>query len=148
MSIVNSIKEKNVFLNVKAGSKREFLSDLAQRAANVCKVDALSLFDTIMERENLGSTGFGGGTAIPHGRFVELNEPYVFFARAAYPVEFDAADGKPVDIAFLLISPENAGADHLTALAVLSRILKSESDCDKLRKMSTAAEIAALLSEL
>lgn len=147
MSIANLIKEKNIFLNLKSGSKREFLSDVAQHASGICGIDALTIFDTIMERENLGSTGFGGGTAIPHGRFIELDKPFVFFARPSYPVEFDSVDNRPVDIAFMLISPENAGADHLTALAVLSRILKDEAICSKLRQMDTATEIAALLSE-
>lgn len=147
MSVANQIKEENIFLNLKSGSKREFLSDVAQRASAICGIDALTIFDTVMERENLGSTGFGGGTAIPHGRFVELNEPYIFFARPTYPVEFDSADNQPVDIAFMLISPENAGADHLTALAMLSRILKNDELCSKLRQMDKPSEIAALLSE-
>ncbi len=147
MSVANLIKEKNIFLNLKSGSKREFLSDIAQHASNVCGIDALTIFDAIMERENLGSTGFGGGTAIPHGRFIELSEPYIFLARPNYPVDFDSADNRPVDIAFTLISPENAGADHLTALATLSRILKNDALCTKLRQMDKPKEIAALLSE-
>ena len=114
MNIANLLQEKSIFIGLKSGSKREFLTDLAQRASGVCSIDALSLFDTIMERENLGSTGLGGGVAIPHGRFYELTQPMVFFARPSYPVEFDAVDGKPVDLVFLLISPESSGADHLT----------------------------------
>ena len=85
MSVANQIKEENIFLNLKSGSKREFLSDVAQHASSVCGIDALTIFDTVMERENLGSTGFGGGTAIPHGRFVELNEPDIS-VRADVPI--------------------------------------------------------------
>ncbi len=147
MNIANLLQEKSIFVGLKSGSKREFLTDLAQRASGVCSIDALSLFDTIMERENLGSTGLGGGVAIPHGRFYELTQPMVFFARPSYPVEFDAVDGKPVDLAFLLISPESSGADHLTALASLSRCLKDESICERLRQMSNPTEIYALLCE-
>lgn len=148
MSIANLLQENGIFIGLKSGSKREFLTDLAQRVSNFCPIDALSLFDTIMERENLGSTGLGNGVAIPHGRFCELTQPMVFFARPSYPVEFDAVDAKPVDLAFLLISPENSGADHLTALASLSRCFKDESICERLRQMSNPTEIYALLSEI
>lgn len=148
MNIASLLQENGIFLGLKSGSKREFLQDLAQRVASVCPVDAMVLYETVMERENLGSTGFGGGTAIPHGRFVEVSQPKLFFARPTYPVDFDAVDGKPVDVVFLLISPENAGADHLTALALLSRCLKDKEICDKLRNMASPTEIYALLSEL
>jgi len=148
MNITNLLQEKNIFLGLKSGSKREFLQDLAQRASNCCSIDALTLFDAIMERENLGSTGMGNGVAIPHGRFCELDHPLVFFARPTDAVEFDSIDGKPVDLVFLLISPENSGADHLTALALLSRCLKDNSICERLRQMATSTEIYALLSEI
>ena len=148
MHISNILEEKNIFLGVKSGSKREFLQDLAQKAAEISGLDALTIFDAIMERENLGSTGFGEGTALPHGRFADIDKVYASFAKPAYAVDFDAVDGKPVDLAFLLMSPENSGADHLTALAMLSRILKDENVCQKLRKMSRTNEISALLREL
>ena len=139
--------EKNIFLDLKSNSKREFLQDLTQRASNVCKIDTSVLFDTVMERENLGSTGFGNGTALPHGRFAELSDISIFFARPTYPIDFDSIDKKPVDIVFLLVSPESAGADHLTALAFLSRKLKDENICKKLRQMNSESEIYALLCE-
>ena len=148
MNISNILTEKNVFIGLKSGSKREFLQDFAQRASEITGIDALTIFDSILERENLGSTGFGGGTALPHGRFTGLDKVYAFFAKPSYPVEFDAIDGRPIDIAFLLMSPEGSGADHLTALAVLSRVLKDESLCNRLRKMSSPTEIYALLNEL
>ena len=148
MNISNILTEKNVFVGLKSGSKREFLQDFAQKAAEVTGIDALTIFDSILERENLGSTGFGGGTALPHGRFVGLDKVYAFFGKPNYPVEFDSVDGRPVEIAFLLMSPEGSGADHLTALAVLSRVLKDESLCSRLKKMSSPTEIYALLNEL
>lgn len=147
MNISNILTEKNILLGLKSGSKREFLQDLAQKVSEICGVDALTIFDSLLERENLGSTGFGGGTALPHSRFTGLDKVYVFFAKPSYPVDFDAVDNKPVDLVFLLMSPEGSGADHLTALAMLSRILKDESTCDKLRQMSKATEIYALLNE-
>ncbi|MCQ2740603.1 MAG: PTS sugar transporter subunit IIA [Alphaproteobacteria bacterium] len=147
MNISNILTEKNIFLGLKSGSKREFLQDLAQKASEICGVDAITIFDTVMERENLGTTGFGGGIAIPHGRFADVNNVFAFFAKPSYPVDFDAVDNRPVDLVFLLVSPETSGADHLTALALLSRILKDETTCNKLRKMSKTTEIYALLNE-
>jgi PTS system nitrogen regulatory IIA component len=147
MNIANVLTNKNIFLGLKSGSKREFLQDLAQHAAAVTGIDALTLFDSIMERENLGSTGFGGGTALPHGRFQGLDKVYAFFAKPSYPLDFDSIDNKPVDLVFLLMSPEGNGADHLTALAMLSRLLKDENITDKLRQMANVTEIYALLNE-
>ena len=147
MNISNILTEKNILLGLKANSKREFLQELAQRASEITGIDALSIFDAILERENLGSTGFGGGTALPHSRFIGLDKVYAFFAKPAYPFDFDAIDNKPVDMVFLLMSPEGSGADHLTALAMLSRILKDTSTCKKLRQMTKTTEIYALLCE-
>ncbi len=147
MNISNILTEKHIFLDLKSGSKREFLQDLAQKVSDIINVDSLTIFDSIMERENLGSTGFGGGTALPHSRFSDLDKVYAFFAKPSYPLDFDAIDNKPVDIVFLLMSPEGSGADHLTALAMLSRILKDESICNKLRQMSNETGIYALLNE-
>ena len=147
MNISNILSEKNIILNLKSGSKREFLQDLAERISEHTDIDALSIFDSILERENLGSTGFGGGTALPHCRIAGLDKVHAFFAKPSSPLDFDAIDGKPVDLVFFLISPENSGADHLTALAMLSRILKDEPVCNKLRHMSKPTEIYALLNE-
>ena len=147
MNISNILTEKNVFLGLKSGSKREFLQDLAQKASEASGIDALTIFDSIMERENLGSTGFGSGTALPHSRFSGLDKVYAFFLKPSYPMDFDAIDNKPVDLVFLLMSPEGSGADHLTALAMLSRILKDENTCGKLRQMSNSTGIFALLNE-
>ena len=147
MNITNILDQNNILIGLKSGSKREFLQDLAQKASEATGIDALTIFDLILERENLGSTGFGGGTAMPHGRFSNLDKIHAFFVKPTYPLSFDAIDGKPVDLVFFLISPENSGADHLTALAMLSRILKDENVCNKLRHMSKPTEIYALLNE-
>ncbi len=147
MNISNILTEKNIFLGLKSGSKREFLQDLAQKASEISGIDALTIFDSLLERENLGSTGFGGGTALPHSRFTGLDKVYAFFAKPSYPVDFDAIDNKPADLVFLLMSPEGSGADHLTALAMLSRILKDDAVCERLRKMEKSTEIYALLCE-
>ena len=99
-----------------------------------------------MERENLGSTGYGRGTAFPHARVEGAKTVKAVFARLSSPIDFDAIDTKPVDLVFMLISPETDGADHLTALATLSRILKNDDTCDKLRKAKSKEEIYAILN--
>jgi PTS system nitrogen regulatory IIA component len=147
MNISNILTEKSILLNLKSNNKRDFLQDLAQKASEIIGAETLSLFDSILERENLGSTGFGSGTALPHCRFSGVDKVYAFFAKPSYPLDFDAIDGKPIDLVFLLVSPENSGADHLTALALLSRILKDENTCTKLRQMNKTTEIYALLNE-
>ena len=147
MNISNILTEKNIFTGLKSGSKREFLQDLSQKVSEITGIDALTIFDSILERENLGSTGFGGGTALPHSRFSGLDKVHAFFAKPAFELDFDSVDNKPVDLVFLLMSPEGSGADHLTALAMLSRILKDENTCRKLRDMSNSSGIYALLNE-
>lgn len=146
MNISDIMTEKSIVLGIKANSKREFLQQLAVAAAEISGLDERTIFDTLLERENLGSTGFGGSTALPHGRFEGLDKVCAIFAKAAYPVEFDAIDGKPVDLAFVLLSPEGNGADHLTALAKLSRIMKDEALCNKLRQIEKPIELFALLN--
>ena len=147
MNISNILNEKSIFLDVRSGSKREFLQELSQKASNICGIDALSIFDAVLERENLGSTGFGNGVALPHSRFPELDKVYAFFAKPSTAIDFDSIDNRPVDLIFLLLSPEGSGADHLTALAMLSRILKDETLCNKLRNTSNITGIYALLNE-
>lgn len=148
MNISEIMTEKNIFVGIKAGSKRELLQEMSANIASAINLDERTVFDTLLERENLGSTGFGGGTALPHGRFAGLDKVHAFLCKAAAPISFDAIDGKPVDLIFFLLSPEDSGADHLTALARISRILKDESICAKIRQMTSALEIYALLNNL
>ena len=106
-----------------------------------------AIFDTLLERERLGTTGVGLGIAIPHGKMADLDRLYGVFARLKNPVDFDAVDDQPVDLIFLLLAPESAGADHLKALARVSRLLRDQSVCEKLRGSDTPAAIYALLTE-
>ena len=133
MKISEIMSVNSVMLSLKAGSKRQLLQELARKASELTGINERTVFDTILERENLGSTGFGGGTALPHGRLSELNKVCGIFARLSTAIDFDAVDNKPVDTVFLLLSPESSGADHLTALAQISRVLKDENTCTKLR---------------
>lgn len=146
MNISDIMTEKNIFIDVRSNNKREFLMEFASQIAEVADLDTRTVFDTFMERENLGSTGFGGGTALPHGRFEGIDKVQAFFAKPSTNLDFDAVDGKPVDLVFALLSPEGNGADHLTALAKLSRILKDESLCSKLRHINRPLELFALLN--
>ena len=146
MKLSEIMSGNSIFMGLKSNSKRQLLQDLADKAAEITGINERTIFDTVLERENLGSTGFGEGTALPHGRFEGLDRVYGFFAKLNSPVDFDAIDGKPVDLVFMLLSPEGNGADHLTALAQASRILKDESLRSKLRQISSAPEIYAILN--
>lgn len=146
MKLSEIMSEKNICMGLKSNSKRQLLQDLSSKAAEITGLNERTIFDTVMERENLGSTGFGEGTALPHGRFEGLDKVYGFFARLNSPVDFEAIDGKPVDLVFMLLSPEGNGADHLTALAQASRFLKEDSTRNKLRQISSTQEIYALLN--
>ncbi len=136
-----------VLAHAKATGKKALLAELAGKAAGLFKVDERKLFDRLLERERLGSTGIGGGIAIPHGRLTTVAKPVGLFARLAHPVDFDAIDERPVDIVFLLVTPEGAGADHLKALARVSRLLRDRSLVEKLRATEKADALYALLVE-
>ncbi len=132
---------------VKASGKKALLAELASRAAAQFKLDERRLFDRLLERERLGSTGIGGGIAIPHGRMAGIGAPLGLFARLGQPVDFDSIDERPVDIVFLLVAPEGAGADHLKALARVSRLLRDRALVEKLRATDSADALYALLVE-
>ena len=136
-----------VLASVKASGKKALVAELASRAAALYRLDERRLFDRLLERERLGSTGIGSGIAIPHGRMAGLDKPRGLFARLAKPVDFDAIDARPVDIVFLLVAPEGAGADHLKALARVSRLLRDRSLVEKLRATESAEALFALLIE-
>ena len=136
-----------VLASVKASGKKALVAELASRAAALYRLDERRLFDRLLERERLGSTGIGSGIAIPHGRMAGLDKPRGLFARLANPVDFDAIDDRPVDIVFLLGAPEGAGADHLKALARVSRLLRDRSLVEKLRATESAEALFALLIE-
>ena len=146
MNIADIISKDAVLDNVQATSKRELIQVLSSKIANISGLDERVIFDAVWERENLGSTGYGDGVAFPHARIEGLDKVSAMFARLDEAVDFDSLDGKPVDLVFLLISPENSGADHLTALATLSRVLKTEGTCEKLRKARSIDELYAVLN--
>ncbi len=131
------LNAKRVILDLPASSKKQVLQELAKRAAKETGLPIQHIFDALLDRERLGSTGVGHGIAIPHGTLKELTEIYGFFARLEKPIDFDAADDEPVDLIFVLLAPECAGADHLKTLTKLSRIFRDEAACKKLRELDT-----------
>ena len=140
MNIADIISKDAVLDNVQASNKRELIQILSKKIATTSGLDERVIFDAVWEREN------GDGVAFPHARIEGLEKVSAMFARLDEPVDFDSLDSKPVDLVFLLISPENSGADHLTALASLSRILKTEGVCENLRKAHSIDEIYAILN--
>ena len=128
-----------------AGTKRSLFTQLATIAAERLGLDRSAILDSISERESLGSTGFGQGVAIPHGKVEGLARIYCLFARLAEPVRYKAIDGGPVDLVFLLLSPPDAGAEHLKALAAVSRLVRHGPTIEKLRGARSRDAIAAVL---
>ena len=121
MEIVDLISPAGVVPNLRATSKKQALQELARRAAELPDIPERAIFDVLLERERLGTTGVGNGIAIPHGKLPNLPRLHGLFARLEKPINFDSIDEQPVDLIFLLLAPETAGADHLKALARVSR---------------------------
>jgi PTS system nitrogen regulatory IIA component len=128
-----------------AGNKRSLLSQLANLAGNRLGIANADILATISEREKLGSTGFGQGVAIPHGKVEGLSQIYCLFVRCAEPVGYRAIDRKPVDLVFLLLSPPDAGAEHLKALAAISRVVRNAATLEKMRGARSRDALAAVL---
>jgi len=141
------ITPQAILANLKAGSKKQALQDMARRAAELTGQHERAVFDVLLERERLGTTGVGHGIAIPHGKLPGLERVHGVFARLERPIDFDAIDEQPVDLIFLLLAPEHAGADHLKALARVSRLLRDQGMCEKLRGSDNADAIYALLTQ-
>lgn len=129
-----------------ARDKKQALKLMAAKAAELSELSEREIFSTLIEREHMGCTGMGSGVCIPHGRFDDLTTLHCVFATLPKPVEFGAADGKPVDILFLLLSPAGSNTDHLKALASISRRLRDKELCAKLRTSTDAATIYTLLT--
>jgi len=147
MEISDLISLEGIVANLRATSKKQALQDLARRAADVTGEPERAIFEVLIERERLGTTGVGNGIAIPHGKLPGLDKLYGLFARLETPIDFDAIDEQPVDLICLLLAPESAGADHLKALARVSRLLRDRAICEKLRGSDSAEAIYALLTE-
>ncbi len=147
MDIVELIQPKGVVAKLRVTSKKQALQELAKRAAELTEQPERAIFEVLVERERLGTTGVGNGIAIPHGKLPGLDRLHGLFARLEKPIDFDAIDEQPVDLICLLLAPETAGADHLKALARVSRLLRDPAICEKLRGTDKSDAIYALLTE-
>jgi nitrogen PTS system EIIA component len=132
---------------LKATSKKRLLQELADFSADLYKLPPETVYKALLDREALGPTGVGRGVAIPHARFAGVDRVLGLFVRLEKPVDFEAIDRQPVDLVFTLLAPESAGADHLKALARVSRTLRSESVCAKLRSTFDPSAIYAILTD-
>jgi len=135
-----------VVADLRGSGKKQLLQQLSGRASALTGLDERRILDTLVDRERLGSTGFGGGVAIPHGKIEGLDRVFGLFARLATPVDYDALDRQPVDLVFVLLAPQGAGADHLKALARVSRVFRDHALADKLRGSTSADALYAMLT--
>ena len=147
MEIVNLLTPDGIVPNLRATSKKQALQELAKNAAEITGLHERVIFDVLLERERLGTTGVGNGIAIPHGKLSGIDRLHGVFARLETGIDFEAIDERPVDLIFMLLAPENAGADHLKALARVSRLLRDAVICEKLRGSDKAEALYALLTE-
>jgi PTS system nitrogen regulatory IIA component len=147
MVLADIIDARSVLPNLKVQSKKQLLQELAQATAKLTGIDHRAIFETLSTREKLGSTGLGQGIAVPHGKIAALDRVRGVFARLAGPVDFGAVDGQPVDLVFVLLAPDHAGADHLKALARISRLMRDPATVAKLRGTDTAEGLYAILTE-
>ena len=145
--MLDLISPQAILPNLKAGNKKQALPEMARKASELTGQHERAIFDVLLERERLGTTGVGHGIAIPHGKLSSLDRVHGVFARLERPIDFDAIDEQPVDLIFLLLAPEQAGADHLKALARVSRLLRDQSMCEKLRGAESGDAMYALLTQ-
>lgn len=134
-----------VHFRLKATNKKALLQRVSETLAEATGIEARDIFDRLTEREKLGSTGMGGGIAIPHARMDNLDRVYTVFVTLDEAVDFEAVDEQPVDLAFALLAPQEAGADHLQALAAASRLLRSKEFCTRVRGATSEDAVIALL---
>jgi len=147
MEIVDILAPGDVIASLNATSKKQALQELANHAAAGTGLPARDIFNTLLQRERLGSTGIGHSIAIPHAKLEGIDRIHAVFARLASPIEFDSVDNQPVDLLFLLVAPVGAGADHLKALSRITRMLRDPALTAKLRAARDAAALYAMLSE-
>ena len=146
MSLTDLIAPNAVIPVLRVTSKKQAIQELAVQAAKLTAHNDRTIAEILLQREKLGSTGVGNGIAIPHGKLPKLGKLFGMFARLEHPVDFEALDGQPVDLIFLLLAPEAAGADHLKALARIARLLRDPDVAQKLRASQDAEAVYAVLA--
>jgi PTS system nitrogen regulatory IIA component len=146
MDLSDLITPDAIIASLKANSKKQAVQALAEKAAEMTGIEEREIFETLLQRERLGSTGVGAGIAIPHGKLAKLDHIVGLFARMAKPIDFESLDDQPVDLVFLLLAPEGAGADHLKALARIARLLREPGVAGKLRASTDKSALYAVLT--
>lgn len=145
---ISEILRPNAVRSVSSiSSKKRLFQELADIAESAYELDSTAVFEALQERENLGPTGVGQGVALPHARLTDVEEVVAVFLRLEKPLDFDSADRQAVDLFFCLLAPESAGVEHLKALALVSRTLRSQSTCQKLRANDEPATIYTVLTD-
>src|SRR5258707_6724189 len=147
MNISDLLQPSAVVATLRVHGKKQLLQELAGRGATLVRLPERKIFETLTERERLGTTGVGQGIAIPHGRLADLKQITGVFAHLESPIDYDTVDGQPVDLGFMLLAPEGAGADHLKALARVSRLLRNQQVTEKLRAAKSAEALYAILTD-
>jgi nitrogen PTS system EIIA component len=147
MPLTDILQRDGVLPILRVTNKRQLLEVIAEKAGLLTGIADRLIFDALLQRERLGSTGIGSGIAIPHSKFEGLANLTGLFARIEKPIDFDALDGEPVDLVFVLLAPEGAGADHLKGLSKAARVLRNTSVTAKLRMTRDVDAIHALLTE-
>lgn len=145
MDLEDLIVTHSILPTLKVSSKKQAIQVLSEKAAEIAELDEHEVFETLLQRERLGSTGVGAGIAIPHGKLTSVKKIFGVFARLENPIDFDSLDDQPVDIIFLLLAPEGAGADHLKALAKIARLLRNSDIIQKIRATNDSDALYSLL---
>jgi PTS system nitrogen regulatory IIA component len=146
MPLTDLVAHNAIIPALKVTGKKQVLQELAAKAAELTGHNERAIYEILLQREKLGSTAVGNGIAIPHGKLAQLDRLFGLFARLDRPIEFEALDGQPVDLIFLLLAPESAGADHLKALARVARLLRDPEVAGKLRESRDADSLYAVLA--
>lgn len=146
MPLTDLVAPNAIIPALKVNGKKQALQEIAAKAAALTGQSDKAIFEILLQREKLGSTGVGNGVAIPHGKLPKLGKVFGLFARLERAVDFEALDGQPVDLIFLLLAPEGAGADHLKALARVARLLRDADVARKLRDSRDAEALYAVLA--
>lgn len=135
-----------VIPRMRVGNKKTLLEELARIAAPLAQMDRAQVLSALQEREHIGCTGIGQGVALPHARFSTIGKPITIFVRLAAPVEFEAVDGRRVDLVYLLLGPEAASDEHLKVLACAARLFRDATARQELRQAADEGGIRAILS--
>ena len=147
MPLLSLLTQDAVLPALRVNGKKAALQDVAAHAARLLGRDEREIFETLLQRERLGSTGIGEGIAIPHGKLPGLDRMVGLVARLERPIDFEALDGQPVDLLFILLAPEGAGADHLKALARVARAMRQPGILERMRAARDADALFAVLTE-